>query len=137
MKRMQHKIERFFGNFSDEFPREKESEGLGYRRARTNFKETPEAFAVELELPGVDKEDISLEVVDDAIEIRARKRTEKEEKKEGVYFYARSYSGFARTIRFSDDADLEKIDARYSNGLLIVEVLKKKNLKNKKEVEIR
>lgn len=141
MRRMQRRFDRLFGNFGTVgFGRRFDSESGVYRKAWADFKENEEEFVLEIELPGVEKEDISLDVTETGIEIKAERKQEmkKEDKEKGEYSFSRSYAGFARYVDLPEESDLEKIDAEYNNGVLSIRVPKKEiKVKKGKEVEIR
>ena len=137
MRRMQRRMNRLFGISGEKFDGS-DFEMDDYRRAWTEFNETEDQFILEVELPGVDKKDIIIHTADGKLEIRARKKEEVKKEEKGVYSYSRSYSGFARSIQMPEDADLEKIDAMFENGVLEVKIPKKKGKKKlKKEVRVR
>jgi HSP20 family protein len=125
MRKMQKRMDRLFGNF-----------GEGVRKAWTEYNETDDEYILEIEMPGIEKEDIVMNVVDNVIEIRGeKKRDVKQEAEDGGYFsYSKKFTGFAKRINFPEDADLEKIDAIYNNGILKVRIKKKEELKKKRKV---
>ena len=128
MRKMQRKLDRVFTNIGD-----------GIRRAWADFDEKDEEYILHVELPGVEKEDIVLDIVGYRLEIKAKKNEEVEEEDSdsGEYRYARSYRGFARSIDLPEDADIEGVEAEYKNGILIVKIPKKEeNVKKKKKIEV-
>jgi HSP20 family protein len=133
---MQRRMNRLFDPWGeDDF-----EEPADYRRAWADFRETESEFLIAVELPGIEKEDISLEVVNGALAIRAERKQEKEQKneKKGQFVYSRSYSGFARTIPLPENSDADKIEAEFKNGVLKVHVPRIKTEKKKgKEIKIR
>lgn len=141
MNRMQKRMDRLFGGFMSDFGNDRdemiEELSLGYRKAFTNYKETDQEFVIQIELPGVEKEDIQLNVTDTGLEIKAEKKQEKTNKSDKEYSYTKSYAGFYQAFDVPDNADLDKIDASYKNGVLTVRLPKKDNIKNKKTVQIK
>lgn len=143
MNRMQRQMDRLFGglmsdNISD---REEMLDELstGYRRAFANFKETDKDFVIQVEVPGIDKEDIQLNITENGLEIRAEKKHEKEkgDKDSKEYSYTKSYSGFYQAFDVPDNADLENIDASYRNGVLTIKLPKKSRPEHKKTIQIK
>lgn len=128
MRRIRKAIDRAFG--SDEFSR---NEFDNYRYARAGFAEEENEFIISLEIPGIKKEDIHIEIGEDNIIVKAQKKQEikKEDEKAGRYSYSRQYSGFYRSFRLPDDADLENLDTKYEDGILKITVPKIKNKKRK------
>jgi HSP20 family protein len=94
-----------------------------------NVKETEKSFHIELAAPGLEKGDFKVEVDKNVLTISAEKETKKEEKdKEGRYTRREfGYTSFKRSFTLSEDlVDGEKVDAKYENGVLHVDLPKKK-----------
>ena len=104
---------KFFGNSSANLP-----------AFRTDIKDADDKFVLEAELPGFDKEDISLDVKDGILTISAQHKEEKEDKDEkGQYIRReRRYGSFRRSF------DVTGIDENgitaYSNGILTLNLPK-------------
>ncbi|MBP1912700.1 Hsp20/alpha crystallin family protein [Thermococcus stetteri] len=90
-------------------------------------------FVITVELPGVRKEDIKLRVTEDTVYIEAQVRREKELEQEGAIRIERYYTGYRRVIRLPEEVIPEKAKARYNNGVLEIELPKKKPTKPEKE----
>ncbi len=74
---------------------------------------------VTADMPGVDKNDIKIDVRDsDVLEISAQKRFEKEEKEKGYVRHERSYNRYYRSIKLPAPVDKTKAKAVYNNGVL-------------------
>jgi len=100
--------------------------------------ETDEALEIAVELPGVDDDDIDLEVKENGLIIKGEKKFEKEEKKRGYHVMERSYGSFMRTIPFDFTADPDKVEADFSKGVLRIKVLKPaEEITHTKKVEIK
>ena len=140
MRRMRKGMNQYFSypDFSED--EDEIDEPSDYRKAWAEFSETENSFVMNIEIPGVNKEDIKVNLTSNAVEIRADKKTEKKEESEGVINYARGYAGFYRMISLPARADVESIrDIRaiYKNGILKLEIPKKKTAKkDKKEIII-
>ena len=79
---------------------------------------------VRLEAPGMEKEDIDLEVLDDILVIRGEKHFERE-RKEGRYHVTEcAYGRFERAIPLPTEVESDKADASYRKGVLRVELPK-------------
>lgn len=139
VNRMQEQIDRILANFT--FGRKEWTEFEGadkkYRRAFTNFEERDKEFVIQVELPGVEKEDINLSATENGIEIKAEKKRTKKSKFNEGYSYTKSYAGFYQSIAVPSEADLEKIEASYKNGVLTIRIPKKSEAKNKKTIRIK
>lgn len=95
-----------------------------------DVSETESEYKVRLETPGMDKEDIKVELEDNVLTVSGEKKTVHEDKNEKFYSVERNYGHFARRIRLSD-IDGENISASYSNGVLEVTVPKTEAVKPK------
>ncbi|MGC8649166.1 MAG: Hsp20/alpha crystallin family protein [Candidatus Micrarchaeia archaeon] len=93
-----------------------------------------DSFRVKVDLPGIEKDKIKLNVADDIIEINAKNAEEKEEEKEGYYKKERSMYGYHRIIDMPEKIDPSTVKATYKDGVLQIEVQKSKT--NKKEIKI-
>src|SRR3989338_2409597 len=94
MRRMKKRMNSYFSypDFSED--EDEIDEPSNYRKAWAEFRETENNFVMNIEIPGVNKEDIKVNLTSNAVEIRADKKTEKKEESEGVINYARGYAGF-------------------------------------------
>ncbi len=77
---------------------------------------------VRADLPGVKKDDISVEVVENALVIRGSRKEEKEVKKENYYRSERFEGEFSRAIRVPEGVDTNTIEATYQDGVLEVTI---------------
>lgn len=110
---------------------------MSLRSLKSDIKETDTSYTVEAELPGFDKKDIDVSLENGVLTIKAevKKETEDKEKKDG-YIRKERYSGsYVRSYTF-DDIDEEKVNAKYENGILKVELPKVEKEVNKKGIEI-
>jgi HSP20 family protein len=73
---------------------------------------------VRADLPGLTKDDINVDITDDAIKIRGERRQEKEEDEEGYYRSERSYGSFYREIPLPSGVNREEANASFRNGVL-------------------
>ncbi len=74
------------------------------------------------ELPGLNKNDVKVELTQDGLTISGERRREQEDRREGLYRTERSYGSFKRTIPIPDEAQVEKATAMFDNGILTVSV---------------
>lgn len=93
-------------------------------------------FVVKADMPGVDKEDISVSVEGDTLEIKAEKKEEKEEEKAGFLRRERAYRSYYRSLALPEAIDAEKINATFDKGVLNIEIPKTEKKEGKK-IEIK
>ena len=89
--------------------------------------ETQDALRLKAALPGVDPQDVSIEINDNVLTLTAQRRQE-EKGEEGSYqWIEQQYGTFSRSLTLPRSADAEKIEARYNNGMLELTVPKKES----------
>jgi HSP20 family protein len=80
-------------------------------------------FMVRADLPGLTKDDVTIEVTDDVLTLSGERKEEKEEKREGFYRSERSYGSFYRQIPLPEGAKTENATATFVNGVLEITIL--------------
>lgn len=88
-------------------------------------------YTITAELPGVKKDDVSVEVHDGVLTIRGEKRSEREEKGERGRHFERTFGAFSRSFTLPANADADHVEARFHDGILTVEVKKSEAAKPK------
>lgn len=109
-----------------------------YANMKCDVYEKGGNYYIEMDIPGFDKNDISIELKDSYLTITAEKKNESsEEDKEKKYIrQERSYGKYQRSF-YVGDIDTESIDAKFNNGILEVVIPKKENVDNKKIIDIK
>lgn len=103
-----------------------------------DVSENDNEFTLQLELPGVTKDDVRITMQDNAITIRGEKKQEKESRKGNAHRVERSYGSFERTFSLPAVVKSEKIEATFSNGILTVTLPKAEEARPKQvEVKVR
>ncbi|XP_073017517.1 18.2 kDa class I heat shock protein-like [Primulina eburnea] len=93
--------------------------------ARVDWKETPEAHVFKADLPGLNKEEVKVEVEEGGVlKISGERSREKEEKNDKWHRVERSSGKFLRRFRLPEGAKVEGIKAAMENGVLTVTVPK-------------
>ncbi len=94
-------------------------------------RHTNDTFDIEIDLPGVKKEDIDLKIEDGYLTINAVRRFTKELKEDDYYLCESSFGLISRSFAIADNIDVEKIDAKYEDGRLYLtfEKLESKKVK--------
>jgi HSP20 family protein len=78
-------------------------------------------LVVRADLPGLEKDDVDIEVTDDnVLTISGERRQEAEEDREGYYRSERSYGRFFRSIPLPEGVDADQVEANFKNGVLEV-----------------
>lgn len=100
-----------------------------------NISETEDEFQITAELPGMNKDDISVNLDNNRLTISGERKFEKEKSGKKFHRVETSYGTFNRSFQLPDNVDEESISASYENGLLNIS-LKKAEDKVKKKIEI-
>ena len=95
---------------------------------RTDIKDEGDKYVMESELPGFEKEDISLDIDGSYLTVSAKHKTETEKKDDdGKYIRReRTFGSYKRSFDVSG-IDTDNISAEYKNGVLILDMPKKKH----------
>ena len=112
---------------------------LPVRYAALDFIDEGDHYVIHAELPGFTKEDVEVQITSDGISIRARKESEKEDKKKNYLHRERAFSSFERSVSFPEEIDPAKAEGKMNNGVLELKVFKKEQKPENKprKIEIR
>ncbi len=84
------------------------------------------------ELPGFNKDDISVSVSDGMVTLSGKKESSNEEETEQFHIKEMKSGSFTRSFQLPDEVDEEKINASYKDGILIVVMPRKEGSKSRK-----
>jgi len=119
---MQRDMERVFGRLGARG--DNDAAGRADWMPRIDVKSTGEDIVVYAEVPGLESDDIDLEVTDGLLTIKGERRAESEREEEGWLIRERSYGSFARALSLPDGIEPESITAGYKDGVLEIHVPK-------------
>jgi len=113
-------------------------ESSAMANTRVDWKETPQAHVFSVDLPGLKKEAVKVEVEDGKVlQISGERSREKEEKDDRWHRVERSSGKFMRRFRLPENAKIDQVKAGMENGVLTVTVPKEEEKKPQvKSVEI-
>lgn len=97
----------------------------GPREPYLDLVDEGKAFKLTVELPGISKENVEINVTDRGIEISAEAKEEKEKKREGYIMQERGYSRFYRRLAFPAEVLPDDATASFRDGVLEITVPKK------------
>jgi len=126
MSMLHREIDRLFDDFLDPaglLPGAAEN-GRHWLRPTVDISETDREYRINVEIPGVEKDDIRVDVRDDQLVISGEKNQEHEEDQAGCHRVERAYGTFRRILNLPPDADARSIDAKFRNGVLGLRVPK-------------
>lgn len=95
-------------------------------------------YDISMEIPGVSKKEIRIEVLGNALVIRGEKKQTHEDQHENFYRIERSYASFRRTFPLPMDADQSRIKAKFKNGILKICIPRSKPSKRRtNQIEVK
>ncbi|GLT89093.1 hypothetical protein SLE2022_070930 [Rubroshorea leprosula] len=98
--------------------------------ARIDWKETPEAHVFKVDLPGLKKEEVKVEVEEDRVlQISGERSREQEDKNDTWHKVERSSGKFLRRFRLPENIKMDQVRASMENGVLTVTVPKEEEKK--------
>ena len=125
---------RINGMFDDPFfslDRLADQENLGMWNPAVDLYEKDDHFIIKAELPGINKDDIKVDLKDRVLTLSGERSFDNEVKEENYYRKERSYGKFQRAFTLPADVDSEKIKAEFKDGVLQIEVPKPQDKKAK------
>ena len=142
MARWEHDIDQMFENFLGRRLRPFWPErwwpatGMEITAPTVDLYEEKDDIVVKAELPGMEKDNIEINLTDDRLTIKGEKKKEKEIKKENYYRSERAYGSFVRTLELPREVQSDKVKATFKNGVLEVRLPKTEEAK-KKETKVK
>jgi HSP20 family protein len=128
-------LEYFFNDF---FSKDLLSQEFAGYVPGVNIREKEKSYSIEVSAPGFEKNDFKVEVQDGVLTISGEHKTEKKEEEKNYVRREFNYGSFKRSFNLVDLVDEEKIDAKYENGVLKIELPKneKTTTRNIKQIKI-
>lgn len=111
-------------------------EPVSYRGyMKTDISETDKNYLLAVDMPGFNKDEISVTLENGYLTVSANKSEEKEEDEKGYIYRERKTGGCSRSFYLGDVAE-EGITAKYENGTLNIEVPKQEKIETSKRIQI-
>ena len=127
LRRMQNEVNRLFS-------------GYGFAAARdfppVNIWLGENSVVLTAELPGVTRDDVSINLQEDVLTLEGRRQPKQEQENVNWQRRERSYGSFSRAVQLPFRIDPDKVRARFNNGILEVE-LERLEADRPKKIEIR
>ena len=140
LARWDRDMERMMGDFFGRRPwwpeRWFRTEGMELTAPVVDLYEEKDDIVVKAELPGIEKNNIEVNLADHTLTIKGEKKKEEEIKEENYYRAERSYGSFVRTLELPKDVHTDKVKATFKDGILEVRLPKTEEAKAK-EVKVK
>ncbi len=129
---MQHELDRFVDSFFTRSPARPDSNPFV---PEVDVEETPEAFVLRADLPGVSQKDVKVSLMGDTLTIRGERRQSTSEKSATTLRVERSHGTFERSFTLATPVRGDAVKASYRDGVLEVRVPKAEEARLK-EIEV-
>jgi len=127
---IQDEMNRFFDNF------------FGYSATRTEWtegvwspsvdvSETKDNVIIKAEMPGMNKDEVTISIQDNVLTLKGEKKQEKAEKDANYHRIEQSYGSFCRSFMLPTTVKTDKIKANYKDGVLNITLPKTEEVKPK------
>jgi HSP20 family protein len=134
-KRVNSLFEDFFNHFPSRIWNE-EFAGAS-QTVPVNVRENSQAYILDVVAPGMDKGDFKVNVDNNILTVSAEKKSETKDENERQVRREFNYKSFTRSFTIDDSIQADKIQAKYENGVLFIELPKKEEVKiSPKEISI-
>jgi len=133
----ERELEDFFKDFSERAPWRFRRSGLWpvspfeFSVPSVDVYEEKDEVVVKVDLPGMDRDDIDVNITDSQLSIRGEKRKEEEVDEDAYYRSERAYGAFNRTIDLPSEVQTEKAKASFKNGVLEIRMPKSEEAKKR------
>ncbi len=132
------RVNRLFGLSRWDGNGEQQSLTLSDWTPKCDITETDKAYQILAELPNVKKDDVHVDVENGVLTLRGERKEEKETKDAKVHRREVAYGSFVRSFTLPSDADGERVEAKFKDGVLTVSVNKSEGKTSKgKRIEVR
>lgn len=112
--------------------------GLSSFVPSVNSREANDAYYVEIDLPGIKKDEITVDVKDNVLTISGERKVKNEIKEESYYKIESRYGNFVRSFTLPKDVDVDKVSANSTDGVLEVKIPKQEVITNQpKKIEVK
>ncbi len=128
-----------FYRIIDNYPIMEENRAISGFVPKVNTREGEFAYHIEVDLPGVNKEDVDIKIEDNALIVSGSREIKNEVKEEDYYKVESSFGRFSRSFSLPSEIDIENIHAESQNGVLevIIPKLKTVEVNKVKKIEIK
>jgi len=132
LQSFQHEMNRMFNQFFQGSNGEEAGSKLSTWNPSVDIYETDDALVMKAELPGVSKDDVSVDVHQNTLTLRGQRKHETEVKDEHYHRVERTYGTFQRSFVLPTMVDQEKVQATFKDGVLELRLPKLESAKSRR-----
>ena len=136
VRHLQREFDRLFESFFPTRPVDDDAAESAVWAPRTDLSETDEAYLIHLDLPGLKKDEVEINVHDGTLSISGERRHEETAEDRTFVRVERSYGRFYRSFSLPQTINADGIEAAFEDGVLTIHVPKAEELKPRR-IDIR
>jgi HSP20 family protein len=129
-------VGRQFSDIMDEFFNEAVATNDASFSPNINISETDNKLSIDVDIPGMNKEDINVNLENGTLTISGERKNKSEEEGRTFHRVETRYGSFERSFQLPDNVDEESVEASYENGILTIDIDKKEE-KVRKQINIK
>ncbi len=130
-KHIQDQFNRLFDETFGAYPLAREETREQTWSPAVDIYEDKDTIVVKAELPGVKKDDVTIEIKENVLVLTGERKHEQETKKENYHRIERVYGTFSRSFTLPDSVKLDQVEAQYKDGVLEIRLPKAETAKPK------
>ena len=125
-------MERMFGGLNERFYGDLHPAIVDTRSPAIDMRDEGGSYVLKADLPGIRKDNVSIEMTDEYLEIGGVLEESREESREGYLWRERGSTRFFRRLPLPDDADPDEVKARLDDGVLELTIRKRAQTEQRK-----
>jgi heat shock protein Hsp20 len=129
---LQREVDSIFDQF---FGRGSDDDTSAVWAPRTDLSETDDAFRIRLDVPGMTKDDIAINLQNNTLTVSGERSSERQKDGEEYVRVERAFGTFHRTFTLPDAVDPDRVEATYDEGVLTINVPKTEK-STRRQIEI-
>ena len=132
LRDLQREVDSIFDQF---FGRSEDEDTSAVWTPRTDLSETDDAFRIRLDVPGMTKDDITINLQNNTLTVSGERTSERTDEGEEYVRVERAFGNFHRTFTLPNAVDRENVEAAYEDGVLTIHVPKTEE-STRRQIEI-
>ena len=132
LRDLQREVDSIFDQF---FGRSEDGDTSAVWAPRTDLSETDDAFRIRLDVPGMTKDDITINLQNNTLTVSGERTSERTDEGEEYVRVERAFGNFHRTFTLPNAVDRENVEAAYEDGVLTIHVPKTEE-STRRQIEI-
>lgn len=112
-----------------------EAQRMAHFQPATDIEETDKAYMLHIDVPGIKKDDINVELQGNMITVSGERRFERHDEASANRYVERSYGRFERSFSLPENVNPESVEARFENGVLLL-TLPKAESAQRRRIEV-